>query len=59
MGIKDDLAYAAFCAKALKSFNELKNDYTALSPENKERLKKDAGKLLKESGIAELLGFQL
>ena len=59
MGIKDDLAFAAFCAKALKSFNELKNDYAALSPENKERLKKEAGKLLKESGIGELLGFEL
>ncbi|MBE6969229.1 MAG: hypothetical protein E7442_03780 [Ruminococcaceae bacterium] len=59
MSIRDDLAYAAFCAKALKSFHELKNDYMALSPESKERLKKDAGKLLKESGIAELLGFDL
>ena len=58
MSIKDDLAYAAFCAKALKSFNELKNDYQALTPENKERLKKDAGGLLKESGLMELLGFQ-
>jgi len=58
MSIKDDLAYAAFCAKALKSFNELKNDYQALTPENKERLKKDAGRLLKESGLMELLGFQ-
>ena len=59
MGIKDDLAYAAFCAKALKSFNELKSDYMALSPENKERLKRDAGKLLKESGLMELLGINL
>ena len=59
MGIKDDLAFAAFCAKALKSFKELKTDYMALSPENKERLKHEAGRLLKESGIADMLGFQL
>ena len=59
MSIKDDLAFAAFCAKALKSFNELKSDYMALSPENRERLKKEAGRLIKESGIAEMLGFEL
>lgn len=59
MSIKDDLAFAAFCAKALKSINELKSDYMALSPENKERLKNEAGRLLKESGLGELFGIGL
>lgn len=57
--LKDTLAYAAFCTKLMKHFNELKAEYNALSPQNKERLKKDARSLLSSSGLGELLGIEL
>lgn len=58
-GIKDELEYLAFCKKLLDTAAELKRDYQELSPENQAKLRSQATELLRSTGLAELIGFDL
>lgn len=58
-GIKDELEYLAFCKKLLDTAAELKHDYQELSPENQAKLRSQATELLRSTGLAELIGFDL